>query len=51
MLTVAVISQKGGAGKTTIAVGLAVAHQLAGGLAVVVDLELLSDHTTELRCR
>ena len=39
MLTVAVISQKGGAGKTTIAVGLAVAHHLAGGLAVVVDLD------------
>ena len=40
MLSVAVISQKGGAGKTTCAVGLAVAHeQLAGGRAVVVDLD------------
>ncbi|MDD9988448.1 MAG: AAA family ATPase [Spirochaetaceae bacterium] len=33
------ISQKGGAGKTTCAVGLAVAHELAGGCAVVVDLD------------
>ncbi len=39
MLSVAVISQKGGAGKTTCAVGLAVAHELAGGRAVVVDLD------------
>ena len=39
MLTVAVVSQKGGAGKTTIAVGLTVAHELAGGLSVVVDLD------------
>lgn len=39
MLSVAVISQKGGAGKTTAAVGLAVAHELAGGRAVVVDLD------------
>ena len=39
MLTVAVISQKGGSGKSTIAVGLAVAHKLAGGVSVVVDLD------------
>ena len=39
MLTVAVISQKGGSGKSTIAVGLAVAHELAGGVSVVVDLD------------
>ena len=39
MLTVAVISQKGGAGKTTIAVGLAMAHELAAGVAVVIDLD------------
>lgn len=39
MLTVSLVSQKGGAGKTTIAVGLAVAHELAGGCAVVVDLD------------
>jgi chromosome partitioning protein len=39
MLTIAIISQKGGAGKTTISVGLAVAHQLAGSVAAVVDLD------------
>lgn len=39
MVTVSLVSQKGGAGKTTIAVGLAVAHELAGGCAVVVDLD------------
>ena len=39
MLTVSLVSQKGGAGKTTLAVGLAVAHELAGGSAVVVDLD------------
>ena len=39
MITVSLVSQKGGAGKTTIAVGLAVAHELAGGCAVVVDLD------------
>lgn len=39
MIVVSLVSQKGGAGKTTIAVGLAVAHELAGGSAVVVDLD------------
>ena len=39
MTSVSLVSQKGGAGKTTIAVGLAVAHELAGGCAVVVDLD------------
>lgn len=39
MLVVSLVSQKGGAGKTTIAVGLAGAHELVGGCAVVVDLD------------
>ena len=39
MLTVALVSQKGGAGKTTIAINLAVASELAGQPAVVVDLD------------
>src|SRR4051794_22517848 len=39
MRTVAVISQKGGAGKTTIAIHLAVAAQLAGLSAAIFDLD------------
>lgn len=39
MNTISLVSQKGGSGKTTIAVALAVAHQLAGGDAVVIDLD------------
>ena len=35
----ALISRKGGSGKTTLAVALAVAHEQAGGVAVVVDLD------------
>ncbi|WP_181704460.1 ParA family partition ATPase [Chthonobacter albigriseus] len=39
MKTIAVISQKGGAGKTTIAVHLAVAAHLAGKTVALVDLD------------
>lgn len=39
MYTIAVISQKGGAGKTTIALNLATASELSNKSAVVVDLD------------
>ena len=39
MRTLAIISQKGGAGKTTLALNLAVASEQAGASAVIVDVD------------
>jgi chromosome partitioning protein len=39
MLTVAVLQQKGGSGKTTLAINLAAATHLDGGRALVVDMD------------
>lgn len=39
MQTIAVISQKGGAGKTTLAINLAIAAELAGKPAAIFDLD------------
>ena len=39
MHVIALISQKGGSGKTTLAVALAVAHEVESGTSTVVDLD------------
>lgn len=46
MLTLAIISQKGGAGKTTISLNLAIAAELAGKTAAVIDLDPQASATT-----
>ena len=49
--TLAVLGQKGGSGKSTLVVGLAVAHELAGGQAGIVDLDPQASSLTWGRLR
>lgn len=39
MITIAILSQKGGAGKTTVSLNLGVAAELAGKSAAIIDLD------------
>jgi chromosome partitioning protein len=45
MRTIAILSQKGGAGKTTLAVYLAVAAERAGHQATLIELDLQASVT------
>ena len=51
IITIAILSQKGGSGKTTLALALAVAHELAGQSAAVIDLDAQGSSVTWGRLR